>query len=499
MGVAILAGVVVAPYLVHRLDETRYALWILIASFTNYFGLLDMGVRGAMGRQVAFHRARNDQAGLSATMSTAMAMLGGAGTVAMAGMLAVTAFFSSFVDVPADQMHSVHIALLLVGVNLWLGLPLTTYDAVLWAYQRFDLINAVDIGLTVVRVALVFGLIGSGYGLVAMGVINLLTLAGAQAVKGLLVHRLRIAPRVGVRQVTRGAARALLGIGLWNVVIAMAAVVSRQAGVTIIGLKFSGFPIALVTPFSIAQRLMGYGHDFLVASTGVLTPVAIALHADEQEDQQKTLFLEGSKYCLALSLFFLSILIILGQSIITVWMGREFAWSYHLLLIMVLGEALPASQWMSFTIILGKYRHKRLGQAGMVEDLLAVGLALALVRPLGLVGVCLGFAVPGFLCRGVFQLVYASRLVKVPLRQYAREVAMPVLLAAAGPIVVLGMLARWRAPQGWLLLLAYLTVYGCLFMGCCTLGIWYEQTKAAGGQAMRAVGRRVAGVVQSVL
>lgn len=499
MVVAILAGFVVAPFLVHRLDETRYALWILIASFTGYFGLLDMGVRGAVGRQVAFHRARNDAHGLSTTMSTAMAILGGAGTLAMLGMLAVAALFPHFVHVPDDQLFSVQMAMLLVGVNLWLGLPLTTYDAVLWAYQRFDLINAVEIIAAIVRVGLVFLLIGNGYGLIAMGVISLLTMAGTQAVKGILVHGLAIAPAIRPRHVTRDAAHALFGIGLWNFVLSMSAVVNSQAGVTIIGSKLSGLPVALVTPFSIAQRLMAYGHDFLVASTGVLTPVAITLHADQRDDQQKILFLEGSKFCLALSMFFLSILMILGQPIIAVWMGSQFAWAHTLLLIMAIGEALPASQWVAYSIILGKYQHKRLGQMGILENVLAVGLALALVKPFGLVGVCIGFAVPGTLCRGLFQLVFASRLVKVPLRHYASQVLLPVLSATAPPIVGLLILANWRMPHNWLSLLLYLTAFGCVYVTSCLLLIWYEHVKAAGTEAARIVGRRVAGAIQSVL
>lgn len=44
MAVGILAGFVVAPFLVRRLGETSYGLWIPIGSLTGYFGLLDLGV-----------------------------------------------------------------------------------------------------------------------------------------------------------------------------------------------------------------------------------------------------------------------------------------------------------------------------------------------------------------------------------------------------------------------------------------------------------------------
>ena len=45
MATPMLAGFVIAPFLVHRLGELRYGEWILISSMTNYFGLLDLGIR----------------------------------------------------------------------------------------------------------------------------------------------------------------------------------------------------------------------------------------------------------------------------------------------------------------------------------------------------------------------------------------------------------------------------------------------------------------------
>src|SRR4051812_29197148 len=81
--VQLLAGFVVAPFLVHRLGETRYGLWILIASLTGYFSLLDLGVCGSVGRNIAFHRAKGDQDGVNGILNTALAFLFGVALVVM--------------------------------------------------------------------------------------------------------------------------------------------------------------------------------------------------------------------------------------------------------------------------------------------------------------------------------------------------------------------------------------------------------------------------------
>src|SRR5437867_27440 len=132
-----LAGFIVAPFLVHELGDTRYGLWILIASMTSYFGLLDLGVRGSVGRNIAYHRAKGDAAGANAILSTAVAILCLAGLIAAAGTFAVLLVFFHIFDVPAADVASCRLALLVVGLNLALTLPLNVFDATLWAFQRF--------------------------------------------------------------------------------------------------------------------------------------------------------------------------------------------------------------------------------------------------------------------------------------------------------------------------------------------------------------------------
>ena len=46
MATTMVAGFVTTPFLVRRLGDTNYGLWIVIASFTSYFGMLDLGVAG---------------------------------------------------------------------------------------------------------------------------------------------------------------------------------------------------------------------------------------------------------------------------------------------------------------------------------------------------------------------------------------------------------------------------------------------------------------------
>ena len=140
----LVVGFLVMPYLVFQLGPTRYGLWVLISALTGYFSILDLGIGGAVARNVAFHRSKNDLDGVNRLMSSALAIMLGVACVAVLATCGVLLVFFRIFDVPADQVVAVQGAVLLVGVTLALNFPLGMFGGVLWAYERFDLQNRVD-------------------------------------------------------------------------------------------------------------------------------------------------------------------------------------------------------------------------------------------------------------------------------------------------------------------------------------------------------------------
>src|SRR4029450_11781932 len=65
-------GFVLAPYMVSRLGDSQYGLWVLVSSLVGYLGLLDLGVRGAVTRYVARHHGAGDDTAASRIVSTAL-------------------------------------------------------------------------------------------------------------------------------------------------------------------------------------------------------------------------------------------------------------------------------------------------------------------------------------------------------------------------------------------------------------------------------------------
>jgi O-antigen/teichoic acid export membrane protein len=191
--------------------------------------------------------------------------------------------------------------------------------------------------------------------------------------------------------------------------------------------------------------------------------LATALEAEEKRREQQRLILEGSRYCLALSLFFATALIFLGRPFLRVWVGPELENAWLLLAILTLGELLPMGQWITYSVLLGMGRHRALAHLSILENLLAIPLAILLAKPFGLVGVCIGFTVPGALCRGVLQLLYACRVARLSIVHYLVAALVPPLVLAVPCAALLAIVVRWRPPANWFELIIYGAAYAIAF------------------------------------
>ena len=456
MAASILAAFFLARILVERLGDAGYGLWILIASLNGYFGLLDLGVRGAVGRNMACARARRETHAVNALLSTALALLCIPALLALLGTgVALTVFFHLF-DVPAVFAADVRLALLITGLGLALTIVLSAFDAALWSMQRFDVLNAIDLPVTVLRVALTCLAVAGPGDLVPLAWATLLCALAGGLAKAVATFACDPAARISPRLVERSAVRGLLTFGCWSWLLSVSRMATAQAGPVLIGAWLS---VAAVTPFHIAARLVASFSSLLVAGSGVLTPLAAGLHATDRHDSQRRLVLDGGKCCFALALFFAGFALCLGDAFLQLWMGFALDACFAVLVVLTLGELLPLSQWVGVTVMVGKGRHGLLACAGIVENALTLGLAACLLGTHGTVGMAVALAVPAFLCRGVFQLVVVCRTVGVPVSQYVREALLPPLAAAAAPIAALLLLDSWRYPENWGELVAYGALY----------------------------------------
>jgi O-antigen/teichoic acid export membrane protein len=458
--VNMLSGLLVMPYLIRTLGSSTYGLWILIGTLSGYFGVLDLGVTAALGRLIAAHRARGEFEQVNAVMSTACALLLIVSLVVCLATCVVLVVFPLLFAVPADRSLDVRYSLILVGVTLALTFPTSIFMGFLWGYERFDLQNAVDIPTLVVRTVLSMTAVSAAVPLTSLGAISFTVVALSSVARMAVCFRLEPDLQISWRHFRRSKVREIFAIGGWMSVISWSRTLIPQIAPTLVGVRLGN---AAVTTFTVARQLVVYANIFANSATQVMAPSAIAAHATRSVTMQTQLFIEGGKFAYALTLFFCGGLFCLGLPFIHWWQHGSQDASYGPLLVLTLGESLPMSQWLTYSVLLGANRQRMLAVLAVIEGVICLPLILAFLHRSGITGVCIGVALSGFVVRGVVQWIYGCQLLKVSLGAYSRRVFAPVTVAAVLPIAALYVATLAVAPGSFraivMLGAAYTIVY----------------------------------------
>jgi O-antigen/teichoic acid export membrane protein len=341
-------------------------------------------------------------------------------------------------------------------------LPLNVFDGVLWGSERFDLLNRIRIPADLIRGSLSAIVVAYDGGLIALAVVTLaVTLLGGLA---RAAAAMRVAPdlRLRVQHVAPHRIRELFSFGIWNSIRSVATMIPSKFTPLLVGVLVG---VAQVTALSIAARLLACASAILVAASGVITPVATALHARDATSRQEQLLLDGGKYGLAAAGLFLALFVMLGKPLICLWVGPDFEVAYPLLVVLAMGRFVSMSQVVTRSVITAQAKHKMLAAASIVQGAGTVVLAPVVIGSSGIVGVCIGVGVMDALCEGLFSLMYGCRLTGTPVRQYAQRVVAPTLLATAVPCALLAAVVSWRPVGGWLDLILYGTAFVAVYLG----------------------------------
>src|SRR5580692_3617656 len=83
LAVHAVVGFFLSSFILHRLGNDAFSLWVLVFSLTGYYGLLDLGVRASIVRYVAKFAATKDEEQLSKFLSTSLAFYVATGLVVL--------------------------------------------------------------------------------------------------------------------------------------------------------------------------------------------------------------------------------------------------------------------------------------------------------------------------------------------------------------------------------------------------------------------------------
>jgi len=457
-------GFLLSPFILHRLGDEAFSLWVLVFALTGYYGLLDLGIRSSIVNYTARFVATRDDGQLSRFLSTS---LGFYGVVALVVLLLTAAGFFCLQDlfrIPPALLGSARLLFLFTGLSVALTFPLNIFAGVLEGLQKFSWLQLSNIGVTLLRAVLVVVVLENGGGLLALGVIFLaMNILSFLIFTWMALHVMPI--RLSLRQFERSAFREMVSYGVFAFAIVVAEKLRFQSDAMVIG---AFLPATAITFFFVGSRLVEYSSYAVRSMSQIFTPMSSQFHAVGDLVRLRRTFTAGNRAC-ALIIFPLCVtLLILGRSIIEVWVGARYIASYSILVLLLVPRSIYLAQSTSNKILLGMGQHRILAFVLLLEGGVNLLLSLLLVRRLGITGVALGTAIPLACTSLLFLPRHACRVLDMPLGTFLnRAYSLPLLLCL--PLAGVLWFAKYEFPaHSYLGLLPQIACGGIIY--CAGLG-----------------------------
>ena len=420
--VNVVIGIFIVPYFVSNLGVAAYGLIPLAASITGYAAIVIQSLNTSISRFLTIDLQREDYAAANRTFNTAFFGLTAVILLMIPVVLVVAWFIPSIFHVPVGQERGA--TLLFLGVcaafliRSWTG----NFTVQLFAYNRLDLQNLVNITNVVVQtglIVLLFAFFGPNLALVGMAY-----LAAAIVASGASIILARwVCPHLQLSfdAFDRTRIKELCEMGWWVVINNIGSLLFLQIDLIVVNLLFgakSAGEYAITLQWVILLRA------FAGMLSGVLTPTIYSYYACENTESLIQIMKSAVRLMgLAIAL---PIGLVCGFSpqLLTVWVGPEFANLAPLMVLLTVHLSINLAVLPVFSI---NVVHNKVRVPGILTLVMGIGnIALAVALPLltgwGYFGVAAAGAIVLTLKNAVFTPWYATKVLGVEVHTFTRSI-----------------------------------------------------------------------------
>jgi O-antigen/teichoic acid export membrane protein len=464
------AGFFLSPFVVHRLGNAAYGVWILAVFSVNYLLLFDMGMRSSVLRYVSQGHTIEDHQSASDVISAVLwiRLVISAVVLLCSGILA--ALFPILFKVPASLVAQGRVAVLIIGFSTAVAMAFGVFGGVVSALNRYDLHNLAVLAQLAIRVTGTITVLLAGRGIVAIAVCELVATLVRYPLVAFISSRIYPDLRISLKTPSRDVLRKVWSYSAYAFLLTVAGQLVYQTDNLVVGAFVSA---AAVTFYSIGNSLCSYTRSIAESMTGTFTPAASTYESAGNTASLRALYVNGTRLVIAVSSAILIPLLVRGSTFIGLWMGPQYAHTSGMVLaILALALFFALSNSTASAIAWGIEKHKKVAKWAIFEAAANLTLSVILAIKIGIYGVAIGTLVPSLVIHLVFWPRYIRQLVGVSPVQVYRDIWSPVYLCVI-PYALASYFVDWLFPPKSIVLFAVQTL-SLLPILACTLGLVYH-------------------------
>ncbi len=435
---------VLTPFILETVGKQAYGLWALVSAWVGLLALVDLGLGIAVVKFVADARGRGDRDGVRALVGTIFWTYAGLGTVLFLLATLSLLFFNQLFDIPEARRTSARAALFLLATRSALCLPLGAFQGVLVGFQKANIANVYRTVALMLYFGSVLVLLGRFPDIRVLAAINLGL--GILSTGAMLAHARATLPEVRLhpRWFDLSLIRHVFTHSMFFMIFQIAALVGTRIDSVLIQ---SMLNLELVAVYSIALGLATNAYLFCIQAARALTPVLAELHGAGESDRIRRVWQTGTKHSVAFAMPLLLGLAILADALIVAWTGPEYRLAAAALQWLALAMVLEVIHGNTINVLGMGTAHRFLAGALCTQQVLNVGLTVAITPALGIRGTAMAtFAATLIVHLGFLQRKAGAIHGVRPIAFYRRTL-LPSLLPSIALVLGLTMVLRVWTPE----------------------------------------------------
>jgi O-antigen/teichoic acid export membrane protein len=389
------------PFLLLHLGKDGYGLIGLLTVITSITAIADLGLRSALGRELAEHVATNDKRVFSEIASTAFATYLSLGTL-FSGVLFFSApWLTQIFKIPASLQHDAVILLRLHGISsiAW-SFILPVFSAGLTSHHRYDIINGLQIANGLLTGLLLFSVLSIvenpiyGWMFVAISMGCILAFSTIFA----FIKVFRGNP-LGLGLIRLNRLRSLLGLGGKMYALQLSNMFAERSDPLIISYFLGPSGVAL---YQTGQKLSQSLKPIVLTLVTQLEPVSTSFHVLGQQSQQQKLLVLGTRFTVLLGSLVTAGIISLAHPFCTLWLKASLGEETHLvariMMLWACADLITYAAGSQFSVLLGMKKLNFLIWTQLPTALLNIFLSIYFV---------------GFTSLGIESVLYSTILINL--------------------------------------------------------------------------------------
>lgn len=464
----------VHQYLLRRISAPEYAVYAVVTSIMAFAPLFASVLLGGVSRYIIEAYAQGDRWRITQIVSSMTPLLGAGALLFLAVGWSFAWFIGDIMTVAPDALSDARIMLGLLMFSQSLTLFITPYSVGLYANQKFIWINLIELGAAVLRITILLALL-LGVSPRALWLVIAVVSSEITVLTVTTILSRRLIPDLRYVSAARdwALARKLTSFGAWMLLGGLAHRIRTSADALILNELSTSHAVAAFHVGSIPDRQL---EVLSRLATNPLQPPLTAMHAKGDVDALKRAYLRGNRYYLWLVMLPAMLLIAFSEPLVQLYLDvgpdDPYMAAANVMLLISAYYPFSYSSAMLYRICLATAQIRKFLITAVGTSLTTVCFTIFLVGPmnLGATGAALSILTVTSISTVLVIWPLGLKMLDLSFARFFRETLLSGMIPTFASLPICVLLATWREPNSWLLLIAYSAIGGCVYLGALLLG-----------------------------